>query len=111
MHKEKFVLAQLTSLVPHYEFDKCVDRYNVSKELYTTCFQSRFAKNWLSPFTDDVIIQKAKEGIKKILVVSPSFTSDCLETIVEIGIEYKQLFEENGGDLLQLVESLNDGDD
>lgn len=87
------------------------DKLKLSKELYTTCFQSRFAKNWLSPFTDDVIIQKTNEGIKKILVVSPSFTSDCLETIIEIGIEYKQLFEENGGEHLQLVESLNDGDD
>jgi len=88
-----------------------VENLELSDDQYTVCFQSRFAKKWLNPFTDEVIIQKAKEGIKKILIVSPSFTTDCLETIVEIGIEYKQLFEENGGEHLQLVESINDSDD
>ncbi|MDA3952379.1 MAG: ferrochelatase [Bacteroidales bacterium] len=83
----------------------------LSKNQYTVCFQSRFTKKWLTPFTDEVIIQKAREGNKKLLVVSPSFVTDCLETIVEIGDDYKQLFIANGGEHLQLVESLNDGDD
>ncbi len=88
-----------------------VERLGLSEDQYTVCFQSRFTKNWLSPFTDEIIIQKAKVGVKKLLVVSPSFVTDCLETIVEISVDYKQLFEAHGGVHLQLVESLNDNDD
>lgn len=84
------------------------EQLGLSKDQYTVCFQSRFTKNWLNPFTDEVIIQKAKEGNKKLLVVSPSFVTDCLETIIEIGDDYNQLFKANGGEQLQLVESLND---
>ncbi len=83
-------------------------KLKIPKDKYTVCFQSRLDKNWLEPFTDKVIIQKAKEGAKKLLVFSPAFVADCLETIVEIGIEYKKLFEEHGGEKVQLVESLND---
>ncbi len=83
-------------------------KLNMPKGKYTVCFQSRLDKNWLEPFTDRVIIQKAKEGAKKLLVFSPAFVADCLETIVEIGIEYQKLFEEHGGVKIQLVESLND---
>ena len=46
--------------------------------------------------------------MKKILVFSPAFTADCLETLIEIGEEYKELFHTNGGEKVQLVESLND---
>lgn len=84
------------------------EKLNLSGERYTVCFQSRLDKDWLEPFTDKVIIQKAKEGAKKILVFSPAFVADCLETIVEIGIEYQKLFEKHGGKKIQLVESLND---
>ena len=82
----------------------------MSRNQYSVCFQSRFPKNRLNPFTDEVIIQKAKEGVKKLLVVSPTFVADCLEIIVEIGIDYNRLFKANGGEQLQLVESLNDND-
>ena len=62
-------------------------------------------------YQPDVIIESlAKEGKKKILVFSPAFVADCLETIIEIGDEYQEIFEENGGQKVQLVESLNDND-
>ncbi len=80
----------------------------ITEDRYTVCFQSRLDKNWLEPFSDKVIEQKGKEGAKKLLVFSPAFTADCLETIIEIGDEYQELFEENGGEKVQLVESLND---
>jgi ferrochelatase len=64
----------------------------------------------MSPFTDEVLIQKAKEGIKKILILAPSFVADCLETKLEIGKEYQHLFQKHGGEVLQLVEGLNDND-
>jgi ferrochelatase len=85
-----------------------VEKLNIPKEKYTVCFQSRLDKKWLEPFSDKVIIEHAKKGTKKLLVFSPAFVADCLETIVEISYDYSQLFKENGGTHLQLVESLND---
>lgn len=82
-------------------------KLGISEEDYTVCFQSRLDKKWLEPFADKVVIQKGKEGAKKLLVFSPAFVSDCLETTVEIGSEYQELFEEEGGEKVQLVESLN----
>lgn len=84
------------------------ERLNIPPERYTVCFQSRLDKKWLKPFSDKVIIEQAKKGAKKLLVFSPAFVADCLETIIEIGKEYQKLFEENGGEKIQLVESLND---
>ena len=83
-------------------------RLNIPKDKYTVAFQSRLDKNWLEPFSDKVVEELAKKGIKKLLVFSPAFTADCLETTIEIGSEYKEIFEEHGGNHLQLVESLND---
>jgi ferrochelatase len=84
------------------------EKLNLSQDRYTVCFQSRLDKKWLEPFSDKVVIEQAKKGAKKLLVFSPAFVADCLETTVEIGVEYQQLFEEHGGEKVQLVESLND---
>jgi ferrochelatase len=83
-------------------------KLNIPKEKYTVCFQSRLDKKWLEPFADKTIIEQAKKGAKKLLVFSPAFVADCLETLIEIGVEYQKLFEEHGGEKVQLVESLND---
>jgi len=80
----------------------------LKKENYSVSFQSRLDKNWLEPFTDATLIKLAKEGHKRVLVVAPAFVADCLETTVEIGVEYQDLFEKHGGEKVQLVESLND---
>jgi len=80
----------------------------IPEDRYTVCFQSRLDEKWLTPFSDKVVIQCAQRGMKNILVFSPAFTADCLETVVEIGIEYQHLFEAHGGEKVQLVESLND---
>lgn len=82
----------------------------IAREKYTVSFQSRLDKNWLTPFSDKVIVDLAKSGKKKILVCAPSFVTDCLETIIEIGVEYEELFKENGGETLHLAEALNDAD-
>lgn len=81
---------------------------NIPKEKYTVCFQSRLDEKWLKPFSDKVVEECAKKGMKKLLVFSPAFTADCLETIIEIGEEYQHIFKEHGGEKVQLVESLND---
>ncbi|HRN26619.1 MAG: ferrochelatase [Ignavibacteriaceae bacterium] len=83
-------------------------KLNLPKERYTVCFQSRLDKDWLEPFSDKVVEEWAKKGAKKLLVFSPAFVADCLETTVEIGIEYQNIFKEHGGEKVQLVESLND---
>ncbi|MEJ2005899.1 MAG: ferrochelatase [Cyclobacteriaceae bacterium] len=84
------------------------EKLNISEDRYTVCFQSRLDKNWIEPFSDVVVKEQARKGAKKLLVFSPAFTADCLETIIEIGDEYQELFEEHGGEKVQLVESLND---
>ena len=76
-----------------------------------TCFQSRLGKDpWIQPYTEDMIKKLASEGVKKVLVFSPAFVADCLETTVEVGQEYKEQFEEMGGEHWDLVPSLNSGD-
>ena len=75
---------------------------------YTVCFQSRLGRaEWIKPYTADIITQLAQAGNKRLLVFCPAFVADCLETIYEIGVEYKELFLAAGGQHLQLVESLN----
>jgi len=83
-------------------------KLGLREDKYTICFQSRLDKKWLEPFADKMIIEQAKKGAKKLLVFSPAFVADCLETLIEIGVEYQKLFEEHGGKKVQLVESLND---
>ena len=85
-----------------------VERLGIPEDKHTVCFQSRLDKKWLEPFSDKVVIEQAKKGAKKLLVFSPAFVADCLETTIEIGVEYQQLFEKYGGEKVQLVESLND---
>ena len=92
-----------------YETAKQIaNRLDLKKSDYIVAFQSRLDNKWLRPFSDDIIKKRAKKGDKKILCFSPSFVADCLETIVEIGDEYQEIFEEYGGEKVQLVESLND---
>lgn len=82
---------------------------NIPADDYTNCFQSRLGKTpWIQPYTDDIIKKLTQEGKKRILAFSPSFVADCLETTIEVGEEYKELFEEEGGEHWQLVESLNE---
>ena len=87
-----------------------VERLSLEKDQYSVGFQSRLGKGWVEPFTDHILTDLAAKGKKKVLVFCPAFVADCLETIVEIGIEYQEEFEEAGGEKVQLVESLNDHD-
>lgn len=86
-----------------------VKRLNIPEDKHQTVFQSRLGRDpWVEPYADKVIENLAKEGKKKLLVFSPAFVADCLETTIEIGEEYLELFQEHGGEQLDLVESLND---
>ena len=84
------------------------EKIGLKESDYTVCFQSRLTKKWLEPFSDKVVAEWGKKGAKKLLVFSPAFVADCLETIIEIGGEYQEIFEEHGGHKIQLVPSTND---
>jgi len=84
-------------------------KLNIARENYTVCFQSRLGKEpWVQPYTTDVLKKLAAEGKKRLLVFSPAFVADCLETLYEITVEYHEEFKALGGEHVQLVESLND---
>jgi ferrochelatase len=83
-------------------------RLGLKEGTYSTAFQSRLTGRWLSPFTDQTLLALAAEGKHSVLVAAPSFTADCLETVIEIGDEYRHLFVQAGGRDLVMVHSLND---
>ncbi|MDX2346346.1 MAG: ferrochelatase [Legionella sp.] len=75
---------------------------------YTTAFQSRLGKaEWIKPYTDETLAILAKTGIKHLLVACPSFVTDCLETLEEIGIQATKNWKTLGGETLTLVPCLN----
>ena len=75
---------------------------------YSTAFQSRLGKTpWIKPYTEVTIKELVQQGKKRIVTLVPSFVNDCLETTVEVGREYKEVFEEEGGEDWQFVPSLN----
>lgn len=85
-----------------------VKELGLKEGTYLTTFQSRLGRDpWIQPYTEDTIKRLAKEGKKSVLAFSPAFVADCLETTIEVGEEYKEVFEELGGEHWQLVESLN----
>jgi ferrochelatase len=88
-----------------------VSRLGLEEDEYSHCYQSRFGSVvWLQPYTEDTLKALTQRGIRKVSVVSPSFAVDCLETLEEIAIEYRDKFREMGGERLTMVPALNDGD-
>lgn len=84
-----------------HHLDLPADRFTVS-------FQSRLGRMpWIRPYTDETLETLAKQGVKRLAVLCPAFTADCLETLEEIGIRARETFLEHGGEDLQLVPSLN----
>lgn len=81
---------------------------NLSAERYTVCFQSRLGKTpWIQPYTSDALQTLADRGMKRLLVFSPAFVADCIETLDEIMVEYADEFKAMGGEEVAMVESLN----
>lgn len=95
-----------------YETTELVKAYlGLSEEQTSTSFQSRLAGDpWLKPYTDYEFVRLAKEGKKKLAVVTAAFVSDCLETLEEIAMEGKEQFEEAGGESYKHIPCLNDND-
>jgi ferrochelatase len=75
---------------------------------YSTAFQSRLGRTpWIKPYTDQVLVDLARAGVKKLAVFSPSFVADCLETLEEMTIRGAETFREAGGEELRLIPALN----
>ncbi len=86
-----------------------VQQLGWERDFYSMAFQSRFGRQvWIQPYLDQHIQEQVKMGHKRIAILTPSFVSDCLETIHEIGIEYRHQFMEAGGEEFHLVPNLND---
>jgi ferrochelatase len=89
-----------------------VQRLGLAAAEWSHCYQSRFGRvEWLKPYAVDTIETLAAQGVRNLTVVSPAFAVDCLETLEEIAVEYRDLFKRKGGERLALVPGLNDGDD
>ena len=110
--------------IPKKYFDKgdpyqcyCQKTSRLIKESFNkipllTTFQSRFGpQEWLQPYTDKTFENLPKEGKKKLLVICPGFSSDCVETLEEISIQGKESFLDAGGEKFDVVPCLNDNED
>jgi ferrochelatase len=86
-----------------------IEKLGWRREEWTQSFQSLFGRErWLRPYTDEVLTKLAKRGLKRVYVATPGFTTDCLETIDEIGHESDAVFREAGGEQLMRCPCLND---
>jgi ferrochelatase len=73
-----------------------------------TSFQSRFGpEEWLQPYTDKTVEALAKQGIKRMAIIAPGFSSDCLETLEELDGENREIFMHNGGEQFSYIPCLN----
>ena len=89
-----------------------INKLKIDKNKYSNAFQSRLPNEaWLKPYTDDELVRLAKEGKKRLVIVTPAFVTDCLETLEEIAMEGKEEFLEAGGESYHYVPCLNDDDD
>ena len=87
------------------------ERVGVPIERRIVCFQSRLGRTpWIEPFTDVEVRQTARRGVKRAVIVVPSFVADCLETLEEIALRASTDWRAHGGHMLRLVPSLNDRD-
>ena len=85
------------------------DRLGLDARQWLLTFQSRVGREpWLQPYTDETLEALARSGVRHVQVVCPGFAVDCLETLEEIAMQNRELFEENGGEKLEYVPALND---
>jgi len=85
------------------------EKLQLKQGAFSTSFQSRLGFDpWLQPYTDRTIERLGKQGVKNMAIVTPAFVSDCLETLEEIAMEGKEIFEEMGGKTFTTIPCLND---
>ncbi|GAA0297006.1 ferrochelatase [Rhodovulum strictum] len=85
------------------------ERLGWADDRITTTFQSRFGpEEWLQPYTVEEVARLAEHGKKRIAVIAPAFSADCIETLEEINEEIRESFEEAGGEEFTYIPCLND---
>ena len=85
------------------------DEIGLEKNQWVVAFQSRFGRGeWLKPYTFDTLTALAREGARRVDVFCPGFVADCLETLEEIGIEGRRVFQKAGGAELHAIPCLNE---
>lgn len=86
-------------------------RLGLDEGRWEVTFQSRLGRDpWIRPFTDERVLELARQGTKRLAVLSPAFVADCLETLEELEMRAQEDFERNGGGELRLIPSLNSDD-
>jgi len=96
----------------HATTEALCELLGIPPEKRILCFQSRLGRSpWIRPFTDQVVIELARSGVKRAVILSPAFVADCLETIEELGMRAAESFREHGGDELRLVPCVNATDE
>ncbi|TDV35560.1 ferrochelatase [Paraburkholderia caballeronis] len=84
------------------------DALSLAKDHYCVTFQSRFGRDeWVGPATDGALAQLGAAGVGRVDVFCPGFTADCIETIEEIGIEGRDVFQQYGGHAFHRIDCLN----
>lgn len=84
------------------------EHLGMDEETLVTSFQSRVGPTeWVGPYTDKTVEKLAKDGVKKLVVMAPAFSSDCLETLEEINMELRETFMEHGGTHFHYIPCLN----
>jgi ferrochelatase len=101
---------------PYY--DQCVattrllrQRLGLDDSKLILTFQSRFGRGkWLAPATDRTVKDLARRGVKNLVIATPGFSADCLETLEEIAVENAHIFRKHGGENFYAIPCLNDSD-
>lgn len=89
--------------------EKFVAAAGLPKDKYMITFQSRLGRDpWLQPYTDKTLEKLAEDGCKRVKVMCPAFTADCLETLEEIAEEGRDIFLEAGGEEFEQIPCLNE---
>lgn len=87
------------------------EELGMDRDKFIVSFQSRFGPaEWLKPYTDKTLEELPGQGVRKIAVLAPAFSVDCLETLEEIAMEAREFFLDAGGDKFAYIPCLNDSD-
>jgi ferrochelatase len=89
--------------------DRLREALGLDAKGFRLTFQSRFGRaEWLQPYTDKTVEALARDGVKRLAILTPGFVADCLETLEEIAVENGEIFLEHGGEQFSFVPCLND---
>ncbi len=91
-----------------YTARKVAQKLGIPENRYRVAFQSRLGRTpWIKPYSDELYQELPKQGIRKVVVLCPSFVADCLETLEEVSVRGEEEFQKHGGEKLTLIPSLN----